>query len=322
MRTTDITRTLGDQFHCTRCHAASDWLQIARPALRQNSIVHRLQCARCGDQIVAKVSLGDELGGGDGDARAHSRREYETLRALQLLFPANQRYATLEPLGYLESVGFGTVITRLFHGKDLIHHMRELDTNGVAEACREAGNWLRTLHESGAREVRRKGLDTADKLGYLTSSYGPVLRGNSKIWAAYQCLVQEGTRIGTPVFRAVRLHGDFKPENMLCDGRRYVGLDVQWRTTGPAVYDLAPFLNHLWLAGNRLGSSANRHYQQAEKGFLAGYGQLDDIRVLRWVQLYFALCQLGGYRKRGRLAASYAHWKVWPLVRKLTGQLA
>lgn len=317
----DIAQALGGQFHCAHCQAATEWLRIARPAWRQNSVIHRLQCARCGDRIVAKVSRGNDPDD-DGDARAQSRHEYETLLALKRLLPAGRRYATLEPLGYLESIGFGTVITRLFPGKDLLHHMRELDAKGVAQACRDAGGWLRTLHENGDLDVLEKGLDTSDKLDYLTRRYGPSLRGNEEVWASYQSLVRTGMRIGAPVFRAVRLHGDFKPENMLCDGRQYVGLDVQWRTVGPAVYDLAPFLNHLWLAGRRLGSPANRRYRQAEKEFLAGYGLLDDILVLRWAQLYFALCQLGNYRKRGRLAASYARWKVWPLVRELAGQFA
>lgn len=139
--------------------------------------------------------------------------------------------------------------------------------------------------------------------------------------AAYRCLRQEGSRLGASAFRTVRLHGDFKPGNMLCDGTRYVGLDVQWRTTAPAVFDLAPFLNHLWLARRRLESFDNRQYDQNESEFLAGYEAVDDIRTLRWVQLYFSLCQLGGYYQRGRLAAVYADWKVRPLVRKLVGQL-
>jgi hypothetical protein len=100
-----------------------------------------------------------------------------------------------------------------------------------------------------------------------------------------------------------------------------VGLDVQWQVEGPAVYDLAPFLNHLWLARRSLGSLAERQHLQAEAEFLAGYGYSDDLRILRWTQLYFALCQLGGYRKRGRLVASYARWKIWPLARQLTAQL-
>jgi aminoglycoside phosphotransferase (APT) family kinase protein len=316
-----IAQILADQFTCKRCHAAGEWLRIARPALRQNSVVHRMQCARCGDQIVAKVSRGDEPVNGTGRGGENFRREYETLRVLQLSFPADKRYATLEPLGYVEFGGSAMVITRLFAGKDLLHYMRKLDTAGVAEACRAAGGWLRTLHENGDRDAERRKFDTADKLGYLTNRYSAVLRKSSKIWSAYRCLEQESSRIGTSVFRAVQLHGDFKPENMLCDGRRYVGLDVQWLTAGPAVYDLAPFLNHLWLGGRSFGSLASRHYRLAETGFLAGYGYSDDTRILRWAQLYFALCQLGGYRRRGHLTASYAHWKVWPLVRQLVRQL-
>jgi hypothetical protein len=317
----DVAQTLADQFNCTRCHAAGGWLQTEPPALRQNSIVHRLQCANCGDQIVAKVNRANEPLAGDEEAGAHLRHEYETLCALQLLFPADSHYGTLEPLGYLESGGDEMVITRLFPGKDLLHYMRKLDPAGVAEACRAAGGWLRALHENGDPGARGRGLDAGDKLDYLTDRYGAVLRENSKTWAAYQRLEQESSRISTSVFGPFKLHGDFKPENMLCDGRRYVGLDVQWRTAGPAVYDLAPFLNHLWLGGYGFGSLANRRYQLAEAGFLAGYGYPDDMHILRWTQLYFALCQLGGYRKRGPLAAGYAHWKVWPLVRRLSRQL-
>ncbi len=317
----DISQVLGGRFNCTRCHAAGKWFRIARPASRQNSIVHRLQCAQCGDQIVAKVSRGGGLHNDGDDAATHSRREYETLCALQPLFPPDRQYGTLEPLGYLDFVGSGIVITRLFHGEDLIQYMRKLDAASLAKTCRAAGGWLRTLHESVDSGVQGRGLGVSDKLRYLADSYGATLRGNLKMWAAYQRLEQEGSRLDMSVFSSVKLHGDFKPENMLCDGSRYVGLDVQWRTAGPAVYDIAPFLNHLWLAGRRFGSLENQHYQQAETNFLAGYGYVGDMRVLRWAQLYFAMCQLGGYRKRGRLAASYAGWKVWPLVRQLAGQL-
>jgi aminoglycoside phosphotransferase (APT) family kinase protein len=134
--------------------------------------------------------------------------------------------------------------------------------------------------------------------------------------------MQQASRVDAIPVRAVRQHGDFKPDNMLCDGTRYVGLDIRWRSIGAAAYDLAPFLNHLWSDGRAVvGSRTRRVYDLAESAFLSGYGDVGDMRTLRWVQLYFALCYMGEYRQRGRLAASYANWTVWPFVRRLVKQL-
>lgn len=292
---------------------------MTRLQLRQNSIIHWLQCARCKDPVVAKVSRGD---GSLSDACAQSRHEYETLCKLQRVFPQDARYGTLVPLGYLEFSRRGIMITRHFRGDDLANQVRLIDTPGALEACHAAGCWLRKLHESSDLGAQKRMLDVGDKLDYLASTYGRVLRGDRKAWAAYRCLEQAASRIDTRVLGIARLHGDFKPQNMLCDGTRYVGLDIHWQSTGSPVYDLAPFLNHLWLGGSMLHTPrAWRRHQLAEKEFLTGYGNDGDTQVLRWAQLYFALCHLGAYRQHGRLAASYMNWKLMPFALKLVTRL-
>jgi aminoglycoside phosphotransferase (APT) family kinase protein len=268
---------------------------------------------------VAKVSGVD---GSRDDARAEARREYETLCALQSVFPQDEHFGTLVSLGYLESPGLGIMITRHFRGEDLARCLGSLSQRGAQEACRAAGIWLRKLHESSVPNVPAQVLDVAHKLDYLANTYGAILRRDRETWAAYRRLEQVASGIDTIRFRVVRQHGDFKPQNMLYDGTRYIGLDIQWRSVDSPIYDLAPFLNHLWLAGRGLGGPrANLHYRQRESMFLAGYGHEDDKRAVCWAQLYFALCYLGGYRQRGRLRASYASWRVGPLVRELARQL-
>lgn len=268
---------------------------------------------------MAKVSRRDDP---HNDARAEVRREYETLCTLQRVFPQDEHFGTLVSLGYLEASGRGIMITRHCRGDDLARHLRSLDEAGAQEACRAAGIWLRRLHESDATDVPTRGLDVADKLHYLAATYGAVLHRDRETRTACRYLEQAGSRIDAGRGRDVRQHGDFKPQNMLCDGTRYIGLDIHWRSTGSAVYDLAPFLNHLWLAGRPLGGLLpDRRYRQRESMFLAGYGYEDGAQALRWAQLYFALCHLGAYRRKGRLAASYAGWRIEPLVRELVGQL-
>lgn len=293
-----------------------------RPQQRQNSSIHRLKCARCHEQIVAKVSRTGEV---RNTAMVEARREYDTLCTLQRVFPQGEHFGTLMPLGYLETAERGIIITRHFRGSDLTHYLRSTRGPGAAEACHAAGAWLRNLHESGdVGHGQAKVSGVADKLDHLADTYGTVLRRDRETRAAYRSLEQAASHIDTRGFRHVRQHGDFKPQNMLCDGTRYIGLDIQWQSIGCAIYDLAPFLDHLWLAGRTLGSAfANRHYRQRESKFLAGYGhgQGADAQAVHWAQLYFALCYVGGYRQKGRLGASYARWRLGPLVRALVTQL-
>lgn len=318
MKKENIIQVLDGRFGCARCHASEGWTPTARAAVRQYSSIHRLRCSHCGEQIVAKVVVGKYS---SKAALVHARKEYEALCTLQSAFPQDERFGTLVPLGHFEHSGCGIVITRLAPGDDLMHYVRGLDAAERQAAFRSAGVWLKKLHDSDLQD-RKEHLGVADKISTLADAYGSVLNDDPKTLAACELFAREGSNVDAVSVAAVRQHGDFKPDNMLCDGTRYIGLDIRWRCIGAAVYDLAPFLNHLWLDVRAVtGSRTRRLYDLAEVAFLSGYGGVGDMRALRWAQLYFALCYMGGYRKRGRLTAHYANWKVWPLVRRLATQL-
>lgn len=316
MAKANIIQVLNDSFGCTRCHSSHGWIAAAPPAIRQYSTIHRLECAHCSEKIVAKV-----IGGrySSEAARAHARKEYQALCKLQVSFPQDERYGTLVPLGHLEHDGCGVVITRLADGVDLTHCIRSGGTRARA-ACNSAGVWLRKLHESDARD-QKKHVGAADKVSFLVDTYGAELCNDGKTSAAFETFVEAGTAVDEVAVPAVRQHGDFKPDNLLCHGTKYVGLDIHWRSIGAAVYDLAPFLNHLWLHQRLAGTHIARRYDLYESAFLSGYGYGGEMRTLRWAQLYFALCYMGEYRARGQLIAKYARWKAWPLVRRLAMQV-
>lgn len=268
---------------------------------------------------MAKMS---RAGGLHDDALAQLHGEYEVLRELQHAFPQDDRFGTPEPLGYLECAGSGIMIMRSFNGGDLARRLRAQDALERNASCRLAGSWLRKLHESDRSGMQTGMLGVADKLDYLTSTYGAVIGDDTATRKAWSLLAREAVHADLQTVPMVRLHGDFKPENMLCNGTKYVGLDIHWQHVGAAVYDLAPFLNHLRLVDRALRSAhADQLLEQAESEFLAGYGGTVPLRALRWAQLYFALCYLGGYRMRGRAATIYAYFRVRPLVRSLERQL-
>lgn len=318
MQHVDVAEVVNSGFACCDCHATRGWVRVGKPLMRKYSHIQHLQCAHCGVRIVAKLG---RAGVGDA-ARLRTRIEYETLCALQSRFPQDARFGTLEPLGFLEGAGSGIVITRFVPGDDLMHYLRTQDVDGVKVACHAAGAWLRKLHDRTAHGGRMLALGVADKLGYLRDTYIGALRSDQQAHVAYALLSNTAARVGNLTVHAARLHGDFKPENMLCDGVRYVGLDIHWGSTAAAVYDLAPFLDHLWLgARGIIGSRLRCSHALAEAAFLSGYGDAGERCALRWAQLYFALAYLGGYCKRGMLAAGYLTWKVRPLVRELSAQL-
>lgn len=318
MANLNITQVLTGRLDCARCHDSRDWTPIGRPVVRQNSSIYRLRCKRCGEQVVAKL-IGGSYSGEAGLKRA--RTEYESLCELQAKFPQDKKFGTVVPLGHLEYVGQGIVITRFAPGEQLGHYLRSLAPAALRAACRASGLWLRKLHECDAQN-QQKYLGSASKISFLTDTYGAALRSDAEIAAACELLVRESSRLDAVAVTSVRQHGDFKPDNMLYDGTRYVGLDIPWEFTGAAVYDVAPFLNHLWLDIRVLNASrARRLYDLAESAFLSGYGGINQMHSLRWVQLYFALCYMGACRRRGRLLTSYANWKGWPMVRRLVAQL-
>lgn len=314
----NMTEVLNDRLECTRCHASHPWMSAARPLVRQYSRIHRLRCTHCGEQVVAKV-----LGGRYAREHAlqHARKEYEALCRLQSAFPQDERYQTLVPLAHLEHAASGIVVTQLAPGVDLMRYLRTLNAAGTEQACHSAGTWLKKLHDSDP-QGRPARVGAEEKIDFLADTYGSVLNGDPATRTAYDVFARHAVRVDQDPIVAVRQHGDFKPDNMLCDGARYIGLDIRWWSTGAPEYDLAPFLNHLWLeSGGVIGAGMRRRYDAMESALLAGYGGVGDMRTLRWVQLYFALCYMGEYRLRGSMAARYASWKIGPLVRKLAQQI-
>lgn len=302
--------TLQRHLTCPSCHAAGAWLRLGRSKRRQNSVIHRFRCARCGDRVVAKVVAGD----GAHTSVLHS--EYVTLRALQPAFASQERLCVLEPVGYFVANGCGIMVTRLFTGHNLRTRMRTLDAAGIAAAAAAAAGWLRVLHATRGGGVAAPG--TRDKLEYLTDTYGSALLPDPRTRAMVERLRAHAPAIERARLAVVPLHGDFTPENVLCDGQTCVGVDIHLRSHGAATYDLAPFLNHLWLAGRGLHRAGlGRHYPRAEAAFLESYGThaREEMHALAWVELYYALCQIGGYRRRGRVASWYGSLRIGPLAR-------
>lgn len=268
---------------------------------------------------MVKLARSVDAGAGNG-----IRREYEALRKLQGLFSSEEGLAALTPLACFEVAGHAAMATRWFEGKNAIYWSRTARLNELAGIYRLAGLLLRKLHDAFALEDRMRPLDAESKVVYLLDRYATRLRGHGAGSRALDVLRDTLPQVATTKLEWSWTHGDFKPENILYDGHRVAVLDTQLNVRGAVVYDIAPFLDHMLLAGRTFGNHAIRtEYALLEQEFLAGYGGLDQgkLAALRWAQLYFMLCYLGRYRSAGVVSSAYAQYKVAPLLGRLSKEL-
>lgn len=307
----NIEHAINQRFRCHQCGADASWRREQRSEIRVESAIHWLRCTHCGARIVAKVSRDN----GPADATAkHLHDEYSLLRELQTLATRDAYHGFLEPLDYFAWNGHGIMLTRRFEGIDLAHYLRTAERRDACASCHAAGAWLRRLHEAGGR-FGNCTVGTGEKLDDLFKTYGPVLPNSQVVSAAQRLLGDEAEPTEQVMDDAVRIHGDFKPQNLLISQTQMVGLDIHWQSTGQRVYDLAPFLNHLWLLARPWTVARIRQNREAAAiAFLDGYGNTPDRRVLLWVRLYFALCHLGSYYLRGGASIIAARTLIQPLI--------
>lgn len=311
-----VAEEIHSHFKCPSCDAAQRWQQTGRSQSRENSIISFFVCTQCNEQIVAKLPL---ITGTSLPDKAQALREYRTLSELALRFPQSEEYGTLIPLGYLDESGL--VITRRFNGHNLKWH-------GIARGKvsallpHAAGRWLRKLHDACPRGYTDLAPDTERKIGYLEQTYASAMRRDRTVSAVYAHLVEQAAVVRATPLRASWSHGDYKPENVLYDGRKCVGIDTQLEHYSVFAYDLASFLNHLLMTGPA-GHHRQHIYAELKEQVIAGYGEIgpSDHRAILWAQLYFMLCYLGRYQTRRGFSSLYNHWRILPLLRMLSSQL-
>jgi aminoglycoside phosphotransferase (APT) family kinase protein len=317
-----VADTLNQRVDCPECGSRAPWESAGRANSRENATLYRFRCSCCQEQIFAKVRhLSSEP---DPDNR-ELEMEHRALLAMEAIFPAHGSYGALTPIDYIRFDGCEVLVTRRFAGDDLHRCARRTSASELPKMFLSAGVLLRKLHDASPDATSFRSLDAERKLRHLSQSYGEQLLATPIMFDAFMQLRGDASRIARTKVAWAWAHGDFKPENVLYDGRKIVVFDTKLSTRGACVYDIASFLNHVRLSGRTLGGcKVARHYRQIEAEFLAGYGVMNSaqIAVLRWAQLYFMLCYYGRYARRGKVAELYARYLIGPLVQDLAKKLA
>ena len=224
-----------------------------------------------------------------------ARRQYEALERAsvlssgELLMPA--------PLGLLPR--HGIVLTEWIDGDRLTDVIVRSDRSTAGAVMSGAAGWIARLHGSGSGEW--KPLHTGQLTQDLRRRLERLRRPDPLIVEALGVLTMLEDHIVTQPVRWGPVHGDFKPDNVLMTPSRQIAvLDIELHESGPALTDLAQFLNHLKLSGSGSPRGSNARAPALSSAFLDAYfiasgGHVIPTQPLRWLQLAGALRLLSGH---------------------------
>lgn len=211
--------------------------------------------------------------------------EYRVLRHLHERFVPLAPLAVVKPiaclpecLSLLTEEAAGRRLNLVLSAASPLRPSRQLRRH--EDLCRLAGEWLRHFHSIMATTGR---YDVSEIFGYCEARLQLILSRPGGGLDLDTALVIErhvrrlASRVTPAELELVGRHNDFRPENMLTDGRGLTVLDFTGFTSGPRLYDFMKF----WLKVENLsqGLLPRRRRAAALQGaFRDGYGSAADPR--------------------------------------------
>lgn len=287
---------------------ASDWEGIV--ASRLNSRIHR---AGDGDNAIAIKECFDPA---TREANAASaEREFNALRRIRMAAALDRAIPAPVPLAlcrdqgvYAMSWAGGISATQAI--------LASADSEQATRLGMATGTWLRNFHS--LHMLPRRCNDFDGKLRVMREARARMQRRDALVDRTIDALAATAATATSVELPASWIHGDMKSDNLLVDGQHVVGLDLQLIDENTVVYDLAPFLNHLYLlAWSARGLVRRNELRLMSAHFLATYSAETAAWALplAWLRAYLLVQIVASPSRAGRLRTRFARW---PVARELT----
>lgn len=183
--------------------------------------------------------------------RAQLEREYALLDDLTLRFEPHVELTVIRPVCRWPELA--AMLSEEFPGVTLEHYLaraRQMPTPGAlaaaGEACRRVGRWL-SLFQGFTKSNELGAFDPTELIGYCERRLRIFSDASARGFASgiSSDLLTRVERLARAVepdeCLMVGRQNDFRPDNMLTDGRRIAVLDFTGFTYGPALYDFMKF---------------------------------------------------------------------------------
>ena len=252
------------------------------------SDIYRAECGRFGFPLAVKVCKDPATGQTD---QATAKNQFLALDRVGSRMTSTD-YGVPRTVALIEDQAI--IITEWVYGDNLtrILYRRRSSSATALDLLRRAGIWLRLFHSSNPLRPGR--LDVSEKIASIREAHkrGDVRSGI--VSQAVALLEASAERAGAGTLRRSWIHGDYKTDNLLVEGRRLVGLDVHVIHESAVHYDVAAFLNRLQLTLLHPKAWRLLPYRPSfEEGFVSESLQLEadnTVLPLGWIRLYMMLC--------------------------------
>jgi hypothetical protein len=170
--------------------------------------------------------------------------EYQSLRRLFCVLPKQARVA--EPICLIPE--HAVVVSEWIEGRSVKAWLQDSEASfdGVCKVLAAAGRWLRQFHF--VQSLGEAELELQKKLAQLDDlceAHAATPWRHALLKWMRQRLVATSRQFAGEFFRVSDLHGDFKPENLLVEGERLVGIDIGHIYRSCVWNDVAYFLVQL-----------------------------------------------------------------------------
>jgi tRNA A-37 threonylcarbamoyl transferase component Bud32 len=223
---------------------------------------------------------------------AAARQQYEALARVGERWQPVDGLQCVQPYALFEDQAL--VVMEWVRGRPLTEVLLGFRTS-IREAeqlAARAGEWLSAFHR--AERLPPQALDVEEKRTFLDGMGDWKPAGNAVFREAAAMLRGAARAAGSAVLPHSWIHGDFKLDNLLFDGGRMTGIDVQLRHSNAVVYDVGSFLNHMEMCClDPRNPWRIPHRDRLVAGFLRGYqrdAQPLAALPLAWCRLYQLLC--------------------------------
>ena len=256
------------------------------------------------------------------------QREFRATSALHEAFAHESELGALRPIACLPE--FRAIVTAEVGGRPFGELLGEAAsaTEFLLEVARRVGRWIRAYQAIAPAEGR---VELAERRVYLDERLrliepavlGPT--GRAEVLARFDALAKA---IGEPWVRAVTIHADLTPTNVLVgqDGRVTV-LDFTMAKTGTAVHDIAHLYFHLAAFGRRGARERAGIARAVQRALLDGYdAALDENDPLFALMVWqHAVCHIAMLAERrvpvGRAAYHWFLRRRWKEVSYLASSI-
>lgn len=249
--------------------------------------------------------------------------QFSALQHARDLLSSADGFSAPRPIAMIEAGNDGLLIMEWVDAPsaETLLTRRAVGSPDLYEAVVRSGKLLALLHKN--QRTRPDALDPTGFIEDVNQAFAGHRKPDKLVTEAMEHLAQAPGQIFSLDLPVTRLHGDFKPANILVSGENTYCIDAAFTGEGATIHELAHYTNHLLLALYHPRVLPRlRESEKLVSKFLNSWETLrgpiakDPLNWLRLQKLLMTYASISN-REAGNLKKKYLHFCLKREIRRL-----